>query len=41
LIRMPGDLLSIAANSLPLVWRAVYTALVSSTAYARFKGLRL
>ncbi len=41
LIRMPGDFLSVAANLLPLVWRGVYTVLVSSTAYAGLKGLRL
>jgi hypothetical protein len=36
-----GPLLTGGGNLLPLVWRAVYAALVSSSAYAQARGLRL
>lgn len=36
-----GALLTGGINLLPLVWRAVYLALVSSSAYAQARGLRL
>lgn len=36
-----GPLLTGRVNLLPLVWRAVYAALVSSSAYAQARGLRL
>lgn len=36
-----GPLLTGRVNLLPLIWRAVYAALVSSSAYAQAKGLRL
>ena len=36
-----GPLLTGRVSLLPLVWRAVYAALVSSSAYAQARGLRL
>jgi hypothetical protein len=36
-----GPLLTGGVNLLPLIWRAVYAALVSSSAYAQGRGLRL
>jgi hypothetical protein len=36
-----GLLLTGGGNLLPLIWRVVYAALVSSSAYAQAKGLRL
>ena len=36
-----GPLLTGGGNLLPLIWRAVYAALVSSSAYAQARGLRL
>ncbi len=36
-----GPLLTGGVNLLPLIWRAVYAALVSSSAYAQARGLRL
>lgn len=36
-----GPLLTGRVSLLPLVWRAVYAALVSSSAYAQSRGLRL
>lgn len=36
-----GPLLTGRVSLLPLIWRAVYAALVSSSAYAQARGLRL
>jgi hypothetical protein len=36
-----GPLLTGGGNLMPLVWRVVYAVLVSSSAYAQSKGLRL
>ena len=36
-----GPLLTGRVSLLPLVWRAIYAALVSSSAYAQARGLRL
>ena len=36
-----GPLLTGGSNLMPFIWRAVYAALVSSSAYAQAKGLRL
>jgi len=36
-----GPLLTGGVNLMPFVWRAAYAALVSSSAYAQAKGLRL
>ena len=36
-----GPLLTGGGNLMPLIWRVVYAALVSSSAYAQAKGLRL
>jgi len=36
-----GPLLTGGGNLMPLVWRVVYAALVSSSAYAQAKGMRL
>ncbi len=36
-----GPLLTGGANLMPLIWRAVYAALVSSSAFAQARGLRL
>lgn len=36
-----GPLITGGNNLLPLIWRAVYAALVSSSAYAQARGLRL
>lgn len=37
----PGLVLTGGGNLLPLIWRAVYAVLVSSSAYAQAKGLRI
>ena len=36
-----GPLLTGGGNLMPFIWRAVYAALVSSSAYAQARGLRL
>ena len=36
-----GPLLTGQMNLLPLIWRAVYAALVASSAYAQAKGIRI
>ncbi len=36
-----GDAFAIAGNILPLIWKVVYTVLVSSTAFTQARGIRL